>query len=251
MDSSGLTVQVQDPVVVENDLTITLGILDVVSGEDNQINIAGDWTNDGTFEAQNGTVVFDGSASVNLDSGCADPATCTSQDFYDLEIYKTDPADGNDDVSLLTTHLKVANKVTITDGELVQGALNVQIDGSDAIFVSNNGEWTNLSTGNLTLGGDVENEGIITLQGNGAACPQNDDITIASTASVVRAWNGSGTFNINDVSVSYQGGERRILAYSSTDGLNNLDNWDLSLECTAPEAMLNFKKILLKGVDVN
>lgn len=60
-DSAGsLTVRVQDPLDINGTLTITGGTLDVVTGESNQINIAGNWANSDIFEAQSGTVVADG-----------------------------------------------------------------------------------------------------------------------------------------------------------------------------------------------
>ncbi len=49
---------------LDNDLTIST-TLDV-SGSDYQINIGGDWTNNGTFTQQNGKVVFDGGATQQV-----------------------------------------------------------------------------------------------------------------------------------------------------------------------------------------
>jgi hypothetical protein len=248
--AAGVIIQVQDPVVVENDVVITAGTLDTVSGESNQINVAGDWTCDDTFEARSGKVLFDGTSSINLDSGCSDEDTCTSQDFYDLEIDKSSVVDANDDVNLLNTHLKVTNTLTITDGELVQGAMNVRAEGGTSVSVTSKGKWTNISTGNLTLGGSVSNSGTMTLQGNGATCGQNDDITIASTAASQRSWTGSGTYNVNDVSVSYQAGTSSIEAYSSFNGGNNGANWDF-VACPTAEVKFNFENLNLEDLNIN
>ncbi|MFA6525093.1 MAG: hypothetical protein WCT33_02345 [Patescibacteria group bacterium] len=81
INGASLTVEVEDPIIVNNDLTITSGILDVVSGENNQISLGGDWTNNGTFTAQNGTVLLNGSSTQIL-SGTM---TTTSQ-FYNLTV---------------------------------------------------------------------------------------------------------------------------------------------------------------------
>ncbi|MBU0612870.1 hypothetical protein KKB10_02530 [Patescibacteria group bacterium] len=66
IDNASLTVEVEEPIDVDGNLTITNGILDVVSGENNQINLAGNWTNNGTFTARSGTVVFDGTSTQTL-----------------------------------------------------------------------------------------------------------------------------------------------------------------------------------------
>jgi hypothetical protein len=63
---------------VENDLTITAGILDTNSAESNTITIAGDWKNSDTFRAQSGLVTFDGTASQNVNTG--------GSDWSDIEV---------------------------------------------------------------------------------------------------------------------------------------------------------------------
>src|SRR3989344_2065316 len=60
-DSGGsLTVELQDALDVNNDLTITGGTLDVKSGSSHQVNVGGDWSNSDTFTARSGLVVLDG-----------------------------------------------------------------------------------------------------------------------------------------------------------------------------------------------
>ncbi|MBU2260270.1 hypothetical protein KKC44_06755, partial [Patescibacteria group bacterium] len=66
IDNASLTVEVEEPIDVDGNLTISNGILDVVSGENNQIDLAGNWTNNGTFTARSGTVVFDGTSTQTL-----------------------------------------------------------------------------------------------------------------------------------------------------------------------------------------
>ena len=75
-----LVVEVEDPVVTNN-LTITNGTLDTKSGENNQITARGNWTNDDTFEARLGTVLFDGASNASIDSGCANETSCTNGAF--------------------------------------------------------------------------------------------------------------------------------------------------------------------------
>ncbi|PIS41585.1 MAG: hypothetical protein COT25_02295, partial [Candidatus Kerfeldbacteria bacterium CG08_land_8_20_14_0_20_42_7] len=59
-----LTVEVEDPVTVENNVTITGGVLDTKSGENNSIDVAGNWTNNDAFTARSGTVSFTGADST-------------------------------------------------------------------------------------------------------------------------------------------------------------------------------------------
>ncbi len=58
-----LTVEAEDALTVDHDITITGGVLDAKSGENNTINVAGDWTNNDTFTARSGTVNFTGADS--------------------------------------------------------------------------------------------------------------------------------------------------------------------------------------------
>ncbi len=326
-DSAGsLTVEVEDPLVVQNNLTITGGTLDVVSSENNQITLHGNWNNDDGFEARDGLVLFDGSGastytidadgpgsldafyditfndaaggatyqittvlevdddltitggtmdsngfdiyvggnwtnndiflegtrtvyldsgkSATLDTGCTDADTCTSQNFYNLTINK---GSGGDIVTLSPDELRVTNTFTITSGEFVQTTDDVRLEGTTALQLYDFGRYTNLSTGNLTLGGNVVNDyGAITFNANGAACGDADSITIASTNTTPRSWSGNGAFRITDVNVSYQTGSATIKAASSNDGGNNGSNW-LFIACS----IFEFSGLNLEGLEVN
>jgi len=224
--TAGVIIQVQDPLTVQNSLTITSGTLDTVSGESNQINVGYDWTNDSVFEANSGKVVLDGSASMNLDTNCTTPASCTDGDFYDLEINKTSGTDANDNVTLSNFGIRTTHSLVITDGELIQTTYTVVAEGTSAVSVAALGKWTNTSTGDLTLGGTFDNLGTVTFQGTTSACGETDAIAITSTTTDVRAWTGNtGTFNINDVTCAYQSSTPNIYAYSSVNSGTCTVNW--------------------------
>ena len=213
----------QDALDIDNNLTLSAGVLN--TGSNYQLNVGGNWVNSGgTFTESSGKVVLDGGSSVNLNSGCADADACTTQNFYDLEIAKSS---SSVTVTLSSTDLRVTNTLTITTGELIQGTLDVRSEGaSSAVYVDTDGEWTNTSTGDLTLGGPFANYGTVTFQGNGTSCGDtNTDLVIASTTTAQRAWSGSGTFNFNDASASWQGGTASIDNYNGYDGGNNNTNW--------------------------
>ena len=322
---SGLTVEVEDPLIVQNNLTITGGTLDTVTGEGNQINVGNNWDNDDTFQARTGTVVMDGSGATtytidadgpgtdafysiafndnnggatyqftnftdidggvtitggtldpngfnltvgggwtnddiflegttrvtfdggtagSIDSGCADETSCTNENFYDLTI---DKSAGGTSINLSNTHLRVTNALTLTTGTLNQGSSNVQVEGTTAITIGSSGMWSNLSSGNITLGGTLTNSGGVTLNGDGASCGGDDSILLRSTAAVQRAWNGSGTFNIIDTDVQYQAGTANIDVQSGTDSGNNGSNWKIFDGCYT----FGFNSLLLESLLFN
>jgi hypothetical protein len=70
----------EDPIVVTNNLTITTGILDTHSTENNQITVGGNFTNNGTFTARSGTVIF----NDNTKTSALSYSAATS--FYNLTV---------------------------------------------------------------------------------------------------------------------------------------------------------------------
>lgn len=236
-----LIVEVEDSLTVENDITITGGTLDTKSGENNQINLGGDWTNDDTFEPRSGTVVFDGASDATIDSGCTDEDTCTNEDFYNLTIKKS--ADAK--VTLSNTNLRVGNMLQVITGVFNQGDQNVRTEGTTALQIQDYGRYRSLQTGNLTLGGNVVNDGEITISANGQSCGDNDDINISSTTTSNRTWSGQGGFRISDVTASYQTGSSIIHVGDGTDAGNNLGEWKF-ISC----GVVEFNDLDLEGVNV-
>ena len=178
------------------------------------IQVEGSWTNSGTFTAGTGTVTFDGTTSLTLDT--------EGDSFYNLVINKTAAANADDNVTLANSDLVVTNSLTITDGELIQGALNIT---TGTVSVSSAGKWTNISTGDLTLSGDLSNAGTITFDSS----DNGDGITIVSSVDGTRRnWQGAGTFTMTDVQVKDQkcigGTPNRMAVTSGTDNGNNV-NW--------------------------
>jgi hypothetical protein len=84
------------------------------------------------------------------------------------------------------------------------------------------------------------------LNGNGFTCGDADDISISSTNTTPRNWNGLGVFRISDVTVSYQTGSATINAIDSTSGGNMGANW-LFTVCN----LFNFDGLLMEGLKVN
>jgi CSLREA domain-containing protein len=120
--------------------------------------------------------------------------------------------------------------LTINNGAAFsQGAsFNLTIVGK--LTVITGGTFQNLGTGDLTLAGDVSNDGTVNLNGGGAACGDADSILIRSSdPAAQRAWSGAGTFALSDVDVSSQAGTIPIAVRSGTDSGNNGANWTFTV----------------------
>ncbi len=182
------------------------------------ITTNGDWDNNGTFVPGAGTVVLNGLTSTFLEAG--------SSSFNHLTVNKTDGGGANDNVTVQTQDLSVAGTLTVTDGELVQGVTNFTLS---ALVMAAAGQYTNSSTGDLTLSGSVSNAGSIAFDANGGGAGSADDILIRSSVNgVQRNWQGAGTFSMTDVNVKDQtalgGTPANITVSSGTNAGNNI-NW--------------------------
>ena len=212
---------------VNNDLTINGGSLDVKSGSDYSINIGGDWENNDIFLERAGEVIFDGGVDTTVDSGCSDVSSCTNENFYDLTINKN----GNGNLlSPLNTGIRASNLVSISRGTLSQGALNIRSEGTNAISIGYSGTWSNIATGDITLGGSLVNNGVLAFLSNND-CGGTDEIVIDSSSGVP-SWSGSGSFELRDVSLSSQNAASAITLYSSTNAGGNTGSWTFNSGCT-------------------
>ncbi|MBX3294047.1 MAG: carboxypeptidase regulatory-like domain-containing protein [Acidobacteria bacterium] len=97
------------------------------------------------------------------------------------------------------------------------------------------GSLVNDSSTTITLFGNVINNGIIDLQGGGAACPENDTILIRSNNTTQRTWTGTGIYRLVDVDVERMGGTGNKNVFSGTNSGNNNATWIFNSGC--PEAL--------------
>lgn len=128
--------------------------------------------------------------------------------------------------------LTVNDAFTIND-TFTQGTGNVS---AASYTVGASANWTNTSTGDVTIGtGGVANSGTITL-GDINTCGGTNNIAITSSSGGnQRSWSGSGDFNIYDVTVQDQGGSASITAYSSQNVSGNDTNWTFDNVCPSVE----------------
>ena len=131
INNASETFELSGAVVVENDLNITAGTLDV-SASNYALNIGGSFTNAGAFTPRSGTVTF-----TAIDTG--NTITSNGSSFYNLTF------DGIGGEWTLQDALAVNNDLTITNGTLIAGANAIDIAGN----FSNAGSIT--SSGTVTF----------------------------------------------------------------------------------------------------
>jgi len=124
------------------------------------------------------------------------------------------------------------------------------------ITINNGGVLRNFGTGDLTLENTLTNNagGTVNFNGNGGQCGDTDDILIRSDSTTQRSWNGAGTFSMQDVDVSRQGGSSPITVQSGTDSSNNGINWTfvgcttVAVKLQSFDAVSNGEKVQLRWV---
>jgi hypothetical protein len=198
-----LTVEVEDALDVDKNVTITGGTLDAKSGESNQINVGGAWDNDAYFTRQQGLVVFDATTGTKTIDAEGDSAPGSS--FYDITFN-----DGGGSAEWqLTTAMDVNNNLTITGGNFNANSNNITIAGNfdnDDAFTSGTQTTTfDATTGTKTIDADGTGaeafSSVIFNDGGGSATFQltttmdvNADLTITG-----------GNFNANSNAITVGG----------------------------------------------
>lgn len=225
-------------VVTAGDTLIVLGTLTHTGGK----------INTGTLEARGNVVEsaneFGGGTATLSFTGANDQTytkSGTTEPDGDITINKTGGI-----VSLLSNANWNASgqDLTITSGTLKVG--NTYALSTTALTVGASGVLKMVGTGDLTLAGNVANDGQIIIESN-QTCGGTDDIQIlSSVAGTQRAWSGAGTVTIYDATVKDQGGSAAITAYSSTSVSGNGANWTFSgAACPSIAPALNITSGLL------
>ncbi|MCP5096161.1 MAG: hypothetical protein GY943_11455, partial [Chloroflexi bacterium] len=143
-----ITFTLENAVDINGNMAITGGTLDVKSGENNAITLAGNWTmaEGEDFEARSGTVTFDGAGTQTVTSGTAS--------FNDFTVASAGDVD-------LADELYVDGTLTISSGTLDVTASNWRIEVGESW--TNNGTFThnsgtvvfNASSGTQAFTGDT------------------------------------------------------------------------------------------------
>jgi hypothetical protein len=220
MDEDPITSTLAGDVGVSNSFGVLDGVANTLVLNSYELSVYGSFYLEpsASLSAQTGTVKLGGTVDTNYSGG-------GKAEFYNLIINKTG-TDANDDLNL-AQNLVVRNTLTITDGELIQSTYNVNAEGGTAVSVGASGEWNNVSTGDLVLGGSFTNAGSVAFDTSDSGCTDiGDAILITSTVTGTRRiWSGAGTFDMHNLDVLDQGASGiSITAYDSTYRGNGA-NW--------------------------
>ena len=237
IDNSHATAKVDassSTLTIANDLTVTdghfrsdtdiNGDVSIASGGTyeltNDVTIAGNFTNNGTFTHGSNTVTFDGSAAQVIDG------TVT---FYDLVI--DNGTAGSDKVDASSSTLVIANDLTVTDGHFRS---DTDINGDISIA----SDATLELTGDVALAGNVTNNGTLTSNGNtvtfdagsgtqttggsstttygGLSIPSGSTLQLLGGIQIANDFTNSGTFDANSNTVIFNGGDGQVITGTVT-----------------------------------
>jgi CSLREA domain-containing protein len=185
------------------------------------ITVSGNWDNDGTFLANGNAVTFDGAANQTIGGD-----NVTQFDTLNISNTGTNP----NNVVSLTQNGYVSATLHITGGVFDLNGKDLQRTGN--VTVDSGTTFKDLGdSGTITMSGTMTNNGTVNINAHGATCPDPDDILITSLSHTQRAWSGSGTFTLTDVTVEDQGGTAVITVHSGTAGANNGLFWFFVASC--------------------
>ena len=158
-------------VVLADNLLISAGILDVTAS-DFQLTVGGNWTDNGSFAAHNGTVVFTGSGTVGAET------------FYNLVVNSAGTVS-------LAGAVTVSGDLSVSAGTLSTGANSLAVGGNAVLGGALNASGqTGAQT--TTVGGSMSGAGSFTMA-NGTATPDAD---IDGAVSVATFTASAGQVNI-------------------------------------------------------
>lgn len=155
-------VTIPDAVTTSNDPSISAGAVaanvtinanGILNGNANSIDVYGNWTNNGIFNHEDGTVVFRGSSAKTFAAG--------SSQYYNVEIRKGDTWD----MTISGTAILVGNLIH-TEGNLKGGQIDVA--GNYIIGATSDGGPSNSAATVINLNGVGEQQIIYSSGGVGA-----------------------------------------------------------------------------------
>ena len=174
-------------------------------------------TSKGSFTASTSTVKYNGQSATNV----------TAATYNILKIGTTNDTSAGVTYTLagnITANggLTIGDALSTNNDTLSQGTYTMTIG---AVTVTSHGIWSNISTGDIVLSGDVSNAGSIILNSNnGSACVDgtNDIVITSSVGATQRTWSGAGTYTLRNLSVTDMLG-----ALSAENSSFSNSNWTL------------------------
>ncbi|MCA1634041.1 MAG: immunoglobulin domain-containing protein [Acidobacteria bacterium] len=213
--------------IAAGDTLITLGTLTLADGSvgGGTLSPRGNMTVASTFDGGGARVTFSGAeAQTYTNNGGANPTG----------TWTVNKSAGKVTLASNLT-LATSQALNITSGTLDLGpSFNLT---AGAIAISAGGILRNFGNGNLTLGGNLVNNGIFNFNGGGTGCGDanaGDPLLIRSSQSgTARNWSGTGAFSVVDVDVKDQNASAvsgGITAFTGTNSGNNT-NWIFDAGC--------------------
>ncbi|WP_420318981.1 T9SS type A sorting domain-containing protein [Ekhidna sp.] len=219
----------QGDIDINGDLTITTATL---NDNNDNITIAGNWLNNGTFTQGTGTVTFDGTSAVSGSTTTTFPNVVISGSLTGHPTNMNVQGNWTDN----GTYTHNSGSVTFT-GTTVLGGSNTTTFNDITISSILTGNPTNVNVaGNWVNNGTFNsNSGAVTFTGNttlsGSATTSFQDVTITGTLTGVSSgnfnvegdWNNSGgTYTHNSGTVTFNGTTASSISNTGSGNFNNL-----------------------------
>ncbi len=210
---------------------IVAGLLELTSGgiQNGTVEALGDVTLGNSFNAGlNGKLRFAGTVNqtfTNLNN------TPFGDFFLSIAIDKSPLSTVTANGGIFLSVGSFPGTLNITSGTLYLNNNSNITTGS--MNIDANGRLVSESATTILLKGSVVNNGVIDLQGGGAACdetPGVDPISIRSVSGQ-RPWTGSGRYRLVDVDVQNMGGTGTKTVFSGTNTGGNNTSWVFNSGC--------------------
>jgi hypothetical protein len=122
---------------------------------------------------------------------------------------------------VLGSDVSLPSGFTVAKGTLDQGpSYNLTTGG--LVTIGTGSALINRGTGDLTLSGDINNNGALILNSSGGLGGDADGILVRSSSNgTVRYWTGTGSYSLFDVDIKDMNISPGQNAYSSTNSTNN------------------------------
>ena len=159
-------------------------------------NVAGTWSNAGTFNHGNGKVIFDPSVGISVDA----------TNFHDLTVAAT----GSGGITL-AGNVGVANDLHISGGDLQVSSSQLSVTGKT---ITDPGTFLSVGTGTYTFTGDVVADGSVNSSATG---------TVQPNGTANQNWSGSTAPSFGNLHVNKSSGTITFDVTASVNGTLTLD----------------------------
>lgn len=207
--NGGATFQPSAAITMTGNFTITAGTFDVTASN-YQVNVAGNWSNSGTFTSRSGLVIFNGTGAQTITTG----GTGAGKTFYNFRINK---ASGT---ASLSGNLGITNDITLSAGTFSNGTNAVNVGGiwsnTAATFTAGSGIVTLDGTGTKTMTTNSQAFGPLVInKSGGGQITMNSSLTVNGNLTIL-----AGTLFANNRTIAFGG------AASDTVGITGTLNLD-------------------------